>query len=64
MNRPLPATPEDATLVSALVASFSSLSAAGRALGIPQPRLSAARTAGKGRRLSAPQRETIREVLR
>lgn len=63
MNRPLPATPEDAALVSALVALHASMTAAGRVVGIPAPRLSAAREAGKGRRLSDPQREKIRKAI-
>lgn len=54
-----PATPEDAALVAAAVARHGSQSAAARAHNIPQPRLSAAREAGKGRALSKPQRARL-----
>ncbi len=55
-----PATPEDAALVAAAVARHGSQSAAARVYHIPQPRLSAAREAGKGRALSKPQRERLK----
>jgi hypothetical protein len=55
-----PATAEDAALVAAAVARHGSQSAAARANNIPQPRLSAARVAGKGRALSKSQRERLK----
>ena len=54
-----PATAEDAALVAAAVARHGSQSAAARAHNIPQPRLSAAREAGRGRALSKPQRARL-----
>lgn len=58
-HRRHPATEEDAAFVAAAVARYGSQSAASRALGIPQPRLSAASVAGKGRALSRGQRERL-----
>ena len=55
-----PATAEDAALVAAAVERHGSQSAAALAHHIPQPRLSAAREAGKGRALSKPQRERLK----
>lgn len=64
MNHPATATKEDADLVAALLSIHDSVAAAGRAVGVPAPRLFVARMAGKGRRLSDPQRERIRDALR
>lgn len=55
-----PATVEDAALVAAAVNLHGSQSAAMRATGVPQRRLSLARTAGEGRALSASMRERLR----
>jgi hypothetical protein len=58
-----PATAEDAALVAAATERHGSQTAAARACGIPQPRLSAAREPGKGRALSSPQRARIAENI-
>jgi len=58
-----PATAADAGLVAAVVALFGSQARAARDTSIPQPRLSAASVAGRGRALSEPQRRVLRDVL-
>lgn len=54
-----PATTTDAALVAAAVERHGSQTAAARACNVPQPRLSAAREAGKGRALSAAMRSRL-----
>jgi hypothetical protein len=53
------ATAGDAALVAAAVERHGSQTAAARACNVPQPRLSAAREAGKGRALSAAMRSRL-----
>lgn len=54
-----PATEADAALVAAAVKRHGSQAATAKATGVPQPRLSRASVAGKGRALSASMRERL-----
>ena len=55
-----PATAADAALVANAVQRYGSQTAAARATGVPQPRLSRASVAGQGRALSEPMRHRLR----